>query len=205
MHSLRINLLISILSSEFTICGLFLQALLGLLRLCGPGSRGTPSRSSELPCGLWSEPLHIFLFSGGPQRKQNCSCFHNSDYTLLALCSVSVSAMCTWIQVPKPRLSAIDLLLAKYIWVGFLSGFSCPSQKLQKFSAAEMLCGTVKAWRLYVFLWRCDISYPCGHTDWTLEGMFSSPNQVCWYSFVCWDSDHRLSVLPHVTASVLSL
>lgn len=38
-----------------------------------------------------------------------------------------------------------------------------------------------------------------GHKAGTLEGMFFSPNQVCWYS------GHRLSVLCDVTPSMLSV
>lgn len=48
-----------------------------------------------------------------------------------------------WIQLPKSGFNGTEILLAKYIWVGLLSGFFCPSQKLHTFSLAaeEMLWG----------------------------------------------------------------
>lgn len=111
-------------------------------------------RSNELPCGL---SLCTSSCSLVAPRENKIACVSTNVLTpswLYTRClRVSV---CTWTQVPMPRFSATDVLLTKYIWIWFLSGFSCPSQKLLKCSAAETLCGTVKAWRLYRALFFCE-------------------------------------------------
>lgn len=111
-------------------------------------------RSNELPCGL---SLCTSSCSLVVPRENKIACVSTNVLTpswLYTRClRVSV---CTWTQVPMPRFSATDVLLTKYIWIWFLSGFSCPSQKLLKCSAAETLCGTVKAWRLYRALFFCE-------------------------------------------------
>lgn len=83
--------------------------------------------------------LCILLFSDGPWREQYCLCFHKCAYIPLS----SVLGACEqilrmWIQLPKSGFNATEMLLAKYIWVGFLSGFffaflrsyrSCPQHQ----------------------------------------------------------------------------
>lgn len=195
-----------LLSSEFTIYSLFLWALLGLLRLCGLGSCGTPFQEQWVT--LWAEPLHIFLFSVA-SRENKIACVSTNVLTpswLYTRClRVSV---CTWTQVPMPRFSATDVLLTKYIWIWFLSGFSCPSQKLLKCSAAETLCGTVKAWRLYRALFFCeDVTFLTRVVvRLRLQQKCSSFLQTRYAgTHPCAGTGHRLSVLCDVTPPVLSV
>lgn len=128
-------------NSELTICGLSLQVLLSRTLWA---QYLWPFMSSGLLCGLESEPLCILLFSDGPWGEQNCLCFHKCAYILLS----SAPGVCEWIfrmwvQRPKSGFNVIEMLLAKYIWVRFLSGvwgvFLCVSVLLLFFSFSEVL------------------------------------------------------------------
>lgn len=167
--------------------------------------------SRELFCGLRSEPLCILLFSDGPWREQNCLCFYKCAYIPLG----SVLGACEWIlrmwiQLPKSGFNGTEIPLAKYIWVGLLSGFFLSFSEATRVlfgSRGDAMGG--KAWRLYRkpwFLARCGISYSCGHQIWTSDLEFASCLQIRHAGIlaVCWDSGDSSSVL-HVTASVSSL
>jgi len=88
-----------------------------------------------------------------------------------------------WIRLPKSGFNATEMLLAKCIWVGFLSGF------------------------LALFFWEDEAFLTHMVIIFRLQREFACLLQI-WHTGIWamgWDSGHSLSVLRRVTASVLPL